>query len=150
MPVYSTNPNASRNYAFEEFFEAGLSLLGSEVKSIKQGKYSIKESYVLLKRGELFIVNSYIPKYSNSSFFTHDETRDRKLLLRKAEIRKLIGKVKIKGYALIPTKVYSKKNLVKIEIGLGKGKKLYDKRVDIKKKDLNREIRRDFKSLVRR
>ena len=114
MPVYSTNPNASRNYAFEEFFEAGLSLLGSEVKSIKQGKYSIKESYVLLKRGELFIVNSYIPKYSNSSFFTHDETRDRKLLLRKAEIRKLIGKVKIKGYALIPTKVYSKKNLVKI------------------------------------
>ncbi|MBA4728925.1 MAG: SsrA-binding protein SmpB [Deltaproteobacteria bacterium TMED126] len=146
MPVYSTNPNASRNYAFEEFFEAGLSLLGSEVKSIKQGKYSIKESYVLLKRGELFIVNSYIPKYSNSSFFTHDETRDRKLLLRKAEIRKLIGKVKIKGYALIPTKVYSKKNLVKIEIGLGKGKKLYDKRVDIKKKDLNREIRRDFKS----
>ena len=146
MPVYSTNPNASRNYAFEEFFEAGLSLLGSEVKSIKQGKYSIKESYVLLKRGELFIVNSYIPKYSNSSFFTHDETRDRKLLLRKAEIRKLIGKVKIKGYALIPTKVYSKKNLVKIEIGLGKGKKLYDKRVDIKKKDLNRDIRRDFKS----
>ena len=146
MPVYSTNPNASRNYAFEEFFEAGVSLLGSEVKSIKQGKYSIKESYVLLKRGELFIVNSYIPKYSNSSFFTHDETRDRKLLLRKAEIRKLIGKVKIKGYALIPTKVYSKKNLVKIEIGLGKGKKLYDKRVDIKKKDLNREIRRDFKS----
>ena len=146
MPVYSTNPNASRNYAFEEFFEAGLSLLGSEVKSIKQGKYSIKESYVLLKRGELFIVNSYIPKYSNSSFFTHDETRDRKLLLRKAEIRKLIGKVKIKGYALIPTKVYSKKNLIKIEIGLGKGKKLYDKRVDIKKKDLNREIRRDFKS----
>ena len=146
MPVYSTNPNASRNYAFEEFFEAGLSLLGSEVKSIKQGKYSMKESYVLLKRGELFIVNSYIPKYSNSSFFTHDETRDRKLLLRKAEIRKLIGKVKIKGYALIPTKVYSKKNLVKIEIGLGKGKKLYDKRVDIKKKDLNREIRRDFKS----
>ena len=120
--------------------------MGSEVKSIKQGKYSIKESYVLLKRGELFIVNSYIPKYSNSSFFTHDETRDRKLLLRKAEIRKLIGKVKIKGYALIPTKVYSKKNLVKIEIGLGKGKKLYDKRVDIKKKDLNREIRRDFKS----
>src|SRR6056300_749422 len=146
MPVYSTNPSASRNYAFEEFFEAGVSLLGSEVKSIKQGKYSIKESYVLLKRGELFIVNSYIPKYSNSSFFTHDETRDRKLLLRKAEIRKLIGKVKIKGYALIPTKVYSKKNLEKIEIGLGKGKKLYDKRVDIKKKDLNREIRRDFKS----
>ena len=120
MPVYSTNPNASRNYAFEEFFEAGLSLLGSEVKSIKQGKYSIKESYVLLKRGELFIVNSYIPKYSNSSFFTHDETRDRKLLLRKAEIRKLIGKVKIKGYALIPTKVYSKKNLVKIEIEIGR------------------------------
>lgn len=75
MPVYSTNPNASRNYAFEEFFEAGLSLLGSEVKSIKQGKYSIKESYVLLKRGELFIVNSYIPKYSNSSFFTHEDRK---------------------------------------------------------------------------
>ena len=86
------------------------------------------------------------PKYSASSFFTHDEKRDRKLLLKKSEIRKLIGKIKIKGYALIPTKVYSKKNLIKIELGLGKGKKKYDKRADIKKKEVDKQIRRDFKS----
>ena len=87
MPIYSTNPTSSRNYSFEEFYEAGMVLLGSEVKSIKQGKFSIKESYVILKKGELFIINSYVPKYSASSFFTHDEKRDRKLLLNKSEIR---------------------------------------------------------------
>ena len=146
MPVYATNPTYSRNYSIEEFYEAGVSLLGSEVKSIKSGKFSIKESYVILRRGELYIINSYVPKYSASSFFTHDEKRDRKLLLRKSEIRKLIGKIKIKGYALIPIKVYSKKNLIKIELGLGKGKKIYDKRADIKKKEVDKQIRRDFKS----
>ena len=117
MPVYATNPTYSRNYSIEEFYEAGVSLLGSEVKSIKSGKFSIKESYVILRRGELYIINSYVPKYSASSFFTHEEKRDRKLLLKKSEIRKLIGKIKIKGYALIPTKVYSKRNLIKIELG---------------------------------
>ena len=95
---------------------------------------------------EIFIINSYIPKFSNSSFFTHEEKRDRKLLLNKVEIRKLIGKVKIKGYALIPLKVYSKKSLIKLEIGLGKGKKLYDKRRDLKKKDVKRELERTFKN----
>tara|TARA_Y100001970_G_scaffold58651_1_gene74499 strand:+ start:6215 stop:6667 length:453 start_codon:yes stop_codon:yes gene_type:complete len=148
MPIYSTNPTSSRNYSFEEFYEAGMVLLGSEVKSIKQGKFSIKESYVILKKGELFIINSYVPKYSASSFFTHDEKRDRKLLLNKSEIRKLIGKIKIKGYALIPIKVYSKKNIIKIEIGLGKGKKLYDKRADIKKKEINKQLKRSFKSKI--
>ena len=148
MPIYSTNPASSRNYSFEEFYEAGMVLLGSEVKSIKQGKFSIKESYVILKKGELFIINSYVPKYSASSFFTHDEKRDRKLLLNKSEIRKLIGKIKIKGYALIPIKVYSKKNIIKIEIGLGKGKKLYDKRADIKKKEINKQLKRSFKSKI--
>ena len=127
MPVYSTNPNAKRNYHIEEVFEAGIVLSGSEVKSIKEGKLSIKESYAVSRRGEIFIINSYIPKFSNSSFFTHEEKRDRKLLLNKVEIRKLIGKVKIKGYALIPLKVYSKKSLIKLEIGLGKGKKVYEK-----------------------
>ena len=146
MPVYATNPTYSRNYSIEEFYEAGVSLLGSEVKSIKSGKFSIKESYVILRRGELYIINSYVPKYSASSFFTHDEKRDRKLLLRKSEITKLIVKIKIKVYALIPTKVYSKKNLIKIELGLGKGKKTYDKRADIKKKEVDKQIRRDFKS----
>ncbi len=148
MPIYSTNPTSSRNYSFEEFYEAGMVLLGSEVKSIKQGKFSIKESYVILKKGELFIINSYVPKYSASSFFTHDEKGDRKLLLNKSEIRKLIGKIKIKGYALIPIKVYSKKNIIKIEIGLGKGKKLYDKRADIKKKEINKQLKRSFKSKI--
>ena len=138
MAIYSSNPNANRNFHIEEKFEAGVVLSGSEVKSIKNGKISIKESYAIIKKGELYVINSYIPKHTNSSYFNHDETRDRKLLLNKIEIRKLIGKTKIKGYTLVPIKVYSKKNLIKFEIGLGKGKKLYDKRVDLKKKDLKR------------
>ena len=133
MAIYSSNPNANRNFHIEEKFEAGVVLSGSEVKSIKNGKISIKESYAIIKKGELYVINSYIPKHTNSSYFNHDETRDRKLLLNKIEIRKLIGKTKIKGYTLVPIKVYSKKNLIKFEIGLGKGKKLYDKRVDLKK-----------------
>ena len=146
MAIYSSNPNANRNFHIEEKFEAGVVLSGSEVKSIKNGKISIKESYAIINKGELYVINSYIPKHTNSSYFNHDETRDRKLLLNKIEIRKLIGKTKIKGYTLVPIKVYSKKNLIKFEIGLGKGKKLYDKRVDLKKKDLKRELQREFKN----
>ena len=146
MAIYSSNPNANRNFHIEEKFEAGVVLSGSEVKSIKNGKISIKESYAIIKKGELYVINSYIPKHTNSSYLNHDETRDRKLLLNKIEIRKLIGKTKIKGYTLVPIKVYSKKNLIKFEIGLGKGKKLYDKRVDLKKKDLKRELQREFKN----
>ena len=146
MAIYSSNPNANRNFHIEEKFEAGVVLSGSEVKSIKNGKISIKESYAIIKKGELYVINSYIPKHTNSSYFNHDETRDRKILLNKIEIRKLIGKTKIKGYTLVPIKVYSKKNLIKFEIGLGKGKKLYDKRVDLKKKDLKRELQREFKN----
>ena len=146
MAIYSSNPNANRNFHIEEKFEAGVVLSGSEVKSIKNGKISIKESYAIIKKGELYVINTYIPKHTNSSYFNHDETRDRKLLLNKIEIRKLIGKTKIKGYTLVPIKVYSKKNLIKFEIGLGKGKKLYDKRLDLKKKDLKRELQREFKN----
>jgi len=146
MAIYSSNPNANRNFHIEEKFEAGVVLSGSEVKSIKNGKISIKESYAIIKKGEIYVINSYIPKHTNSSYFNHDETRDRKLLLNKIEIRRLIGKTKIKGYTLVPIKVYSKKNLIKFEIGLGKGKKLYDKRVDLKKKDLKRELQREFKN----
>ena len=146
MAIYSSNPNANRNFHIEEKFEAGVVLSGSEVKSIKEGQLSIKESYAIIRKGEVFVINSYIPKYNNSSYFTHEETRDRNLLLNKIEIRKLIGKTKIKGYTLVPIRVYSKKNLIKFEIGLGKGKKLYDKRVDLKKKDLKRELRREFKN----
>ena len=146
MGIYSSNPNASRNFHIEEKFEAGVVLSGSEVKSVKEGKISIKESYAIIKKGEVYVINCYIPKYNNSSFINHEETRDRKLLLNKIEIRKLIGKTKIKGYTLVPIKVYSKKNLIKFEIGLGKGKKLFDKRADLKKKDIKREIRRNFKS----
>ena len=146
MAIYSSNPNANRNFHIEEKFEAGVVLSGSEVKSIKNGKISIKESYAIIKKGELYVINSYIPKHTNSSYFNHDETRDRKLLLNKIEIRRLIGKTKIKGYTLVPIKVYSKKNLIKFEIGLGKGKKLYHKRVDFKKKDLKRELQREFKN----
>ena len=106
MAIYSSNPNANRNFHIEEKFEAGVVLSGSEVKSIKEGQLSIKESYAIIRKGEVFVINSYIPKYNNSSYFTHEETRDRKLLLNKIEIRKLIGKTKIKGYTLVPIRVY--------------------------------------------
>jgi SsrA-binding protein len=118
MAIYSSNPNATRNFHIEEKFEAGVVLSGSEVKSIKQGKLSIKESYAMIRKGEVFVINSHISKYSNSSYFNHDEARDRKLLLNKIEIRKLIGKTKIKGYTLVPIRVYSKKNLIKREEAL--------------------------------
>lgn len=136
------NKKAYFNYTIEEEIEAGMSLLGSEVKSIRQGKVSINESYIAQNKGELFLINANISPYKLANNFNHDPTRQRKLLLHQKEIGKLTTKIQIKGYTLIPLKIYfNKKNIAKILIGLGKGKKLYDKRESIKQRDESRRIR---------
>ena len=142
--IICLNRKASFNYFFIELLEAGISLKGSEVKSLRDGKASIADSYALDKNGEIFLVNSHIPLYKQSSYNNHDPKGDRKLLLRKKEINKLIGKINQEGLTLIPTKLYFKKGKAKIQIAIGKGKKNYDKRQVKKKRDWDREKRRIF------
>ena len=144
--IICLNRKASFNYFFLETFEAGIALRGSEVKSLRDGKASIADSYALDKNGEIFLINSHIPLYKQSSFNNHDPKGDRKLLLKKKEINKLIGKINQEGLTLVPTKLYFKKGKAKIEIAVGKGKKLYDKRQVKKKRDWNREKQRIFRS----
>ena len=145
LKIISNNRKASFNYFFDEFFEAGIALKGSEVKSLRDGKANISESYAIDEQGEIFLVNSHIPSYKESSYNNHDPKRNRKLLLNKREINKLIGKVNREGYTLIPTKLYFKKGKAKIEIAVAKGKREYDKRHVKKKKDWNREKARIFR-----
>jgi len=145
LKIISNNRKARFNYFFNEFFEAGIALKGSEVKSLRDGKANISESYAIDEQGEIFLVNSHIPSYKESSYNNHDPKRNRKLLLNKREINKLIGKINIEGYTLIPTKLYFKKGKAKIEIAVAKGKKHYDKRQVIKKRDWNREKARLFR-----
>ena len=133
------NRKASFNYFFYELLEAGISLKGSEVKSLRLGKGSIADSYAVDKGGEIFLINSHIPLYKESSYNNHDPKGDRKLLLKKKEINKLIGRINQEGLTIIPTKMYFVKGKVKIEIAVAKGKKLYDKRQVKKKRDWNRE-----------
>ncbi len=138
------NRKAHFNYQIEEEFEAGIQLFGSEVKSIRLGKVSLNESYIANIKGELHIVNANLSIYENANNFNHDPIRARKLLLHKKQISKLISKMEVKGYSIIPLKIiFNKKNFVKIIIGLGKGKKLYDKRETIKKRDENRRLQRE-------
>jgi SsrA-binding protein len=138
------NRKAHFNYQIEEEFEAGIQLVGSEVKSIRLGKVSLNESYIANIRGELHLVNANISIYENANNFNHDPIRARKLLLHKKQISKLISKMEVKGYSIIPLKItFNKKNFVKVIIGLGKGKKLYDKRETIKKRDENRRLQRE-------
>lgn len=138
------NRKAHFNYQIEEEFEAGIQLFGSEVKSIRLGKVSLNESYIANIKGELHLVNANISIYENANNFNHDPIRARKLLLHKKQISKLISKMEVKGYSIIPLKIiFNKKNYVKIIIGLGKGKKLYDKRETIKKRDENRRLQRE-------
>ncbi|MAZ80449.1 MAG: SsrA-binding protein [Rickettsiales bacterium] len=138
------NRKAHFNYQIEEEFEAGIQLFGSEVKSIRLGKVSLNESYIANIKGELHLVNANISIYENANNFNHDPIRARKLLLHKKQISKLISKMEVKGYSIIPLKIiFNKKNFVKIIIGLGKGKKLYDKRETIKKRDENRRLQRE-------
>ena len=145
LKIISNNRKAKFNYFFTEFFEAGIVLKGSEVKSLRDGKVNIAESYAFDHNGEMYLVNSHIPSYKQSSYNDHDPNRNRKLLLTKREINKLIGRVNREGYTLIPTKIYFKKGKAKIEIAVGKGKKQYDKRQTKKKRDWNRERARYFR-----
>lgn len=144
--VIANNKKARHEFFIEDTYEAGIVLKGTEVKSIRQGKVSIKESYCEIKNGEVFIVGMHISPYEQSNtFYTIDPLRSRKLLLNKREINKLIGKTTEKGYTLVPLRVYIRKNLVKVEIAIAKGKKLYDKRETIAKKDAQRRIERTLK-----
>lgn len=135
------NKKAYFNYFITKELEAGIVLLGTEIKSIKKGSCNITDSYIRIKNNEAYIINMYIEKYNEGSIFNHEETRERKLLLHKKEIKKLLEEVKIEGYSLIPLRVYIKEGKAKVLIGLAKGKKLYDKRETIKKRDLEREGR---------
>ena len=144
--IVAQNKKAYHDFHIEEKYEAGIVLTGTEVKSCRTGGISIKESYARFIKGELILVNSHIAPYKQASIFNHTEKRMRKLLMNKKEIRKLIGKVTEKGYTLIPLSVYfNEKNLLKVEIGLARGKQLYDKREDLKKRDVEREMQRTIK-----
>ena len=145
LKIISKNRKAKFNYFFSEFYEAGISLVGSEVKSLRDGKANISESYAFDLNGEIFLINSHIPTYKESSYNNHNPKRNRRLLLKKKEINKLIGKINSEGLTLIPTKLYFKKGKAKVEIAVAKGKKIYDKRQTKKKKDWNREKARFFR-----
>lgn len=132
------NKKATYNYFIESTYEAGIVLVGTEIKSIKKGKANLTDSYVRIKNNEAFIINMFIDKYDEGSIFNHEPTRERKILLHKKEIKKLLLESSKEGYALIPLKIYIKNGKAKLLIGVGKGKKLYDKRESIKKRDLER------------
>jgi SsrA-binding protein len=145
LKIISHNRKAYFNYSFKELYEAGIVLTGSEVKSLRAGKISIAESYAYDHLGEIFLVNSNIPSYKESSYNDHNPNRNRKLLLNKKEINKLTGRINREGFTLVPTKIYFKKGKVKIEIGVAKGKKEYDKRHTKKSRDWNRDKARYFR-----
>ena len=140
-----TNKRARRDYSVDETYEAGMVLMGTEVKALRQGKANLKDSYARIKEGEIFLVDSHVSPYSYGNQFNHDPDRTRKLLMHKREIRKLYGKTREKGFTLIPLRMYFKDGKAKVEIGLAKGKKLYDKRDDLKRRAMEREIERSFK-----
>ncbi len=139
------NRKAKYNYQIFETVEAGIVLTGTEIKSLRVGKANIKDSYARIKNNEVFLINMHISSYENGNIFNHDETRERKLLLHKKEILKFRDKIKLEGYTLVPLKVYLKNGRAKVLIGLAKGKKNYDKREDIKKRDIERSIRARLK-----
>ena len=143
--LIANNKKAFHDYFIEDTFETGISLAGTEVKSLRMGKCSIKEAFVRIEKGEVCIYGMHISPYEKGNIFNKDPLRVRKLLLHRYEINKLEGKLKEKGLTLVPLKVYFKDSLVKVEIGMARGKKLYDKRQDIAKKDQRRETERDFK-----
>ena len=144
--VISKNPTARHNYEIKDTIEVGIVLSGTEIKSIKNSKVTLKDSYANIKNGELYIYNLHISPYEHGNIYNKDPLRDRKLLANKKEISKLIGLIKQQSYSLVPISMYFKRNFVKIELGIGKGKKLYDKRRDIAKKDADRKIERALKS----
>ena len=143
--LVANNKKAYHDYFIDDTYETGIALAGTEVKSIRMGKCSIKESFVKIEKGEVYIYGMHISPYEKGNIFNKDPLRVRKLLLHGYEINKLIGKIQQKGCTLVPLKVYFKGSLVKVEIGLARGKKLYDKRADIAKKDQKREAEKEFK-----
>ena len=145
IKLIANNKKAYHEYFIEDKYECGIELFGTEIKSLRMGKCSIKEAYVKIDRGEAFIIGMNISPYEKGNIFNKDPLRTRKLLLHKYEINKLAGKLNEQGYTLMPLQVYLKDSRAKLEIGLAKGKKLYDKRQEIAKKDMRRALERDFK-----
>ena len=145
LKIISNNRKAKFNYFLVEFYEAGIVLKGSEIKSLRGGKVNISESYAFDNNGEIYLINSHIPLYKESSYNNHNPKRNRKLLLNKREIDKLLGRIHREGFTLIPTKMYFKKGKAKVEIAVAKGKKQYDKRQAIKKRDWSKEKARFFR-----
>ena len=145
IKLVANNKKAYHDYFIDEKYEAGIELFGTEVKSIRMGKCSVKEAFVKIDRGEVYVCGMHISPYEKGNIFNKDPLRVRRLLLHKYEIMKLNGKIAEKGYTLVPLQVYFKGSLVKVEVGLARGKKLYDKRADIAKKDQRRELEKEFK-----
>lgn len=145
IKLIANNKKARFDYFIEDTYEAGISLVGTEVKSLRMGKCSVKESFIRIENGEVYIYGMHISPYEKGNIFNKDPLRVRKLLLHKYEINKMAGKIAQQGYTIVPLQVYFRGSLVKVEIGLAKGKKLYDKRQDIAKKDARREAEKDFK-----
>lgn len=149
VKLIANNKKAYHDYFIEDKYEAGIELAGTEVKSIRMGKCSIKEAFVRIEKGQVYIYGMHINPYEKGNIFNKDPLRVRKLLLHRLEIRRLNAKIAQKGYTLVPLQVYFKGSLVKVEIGLARGKKLYDKREDMAKKDARREVQREFKQNLR-
>jgi SsrA-binding protein len=146
MKIVASNKKAFFNYEIIESLEAGIALVGSEVKSIREGRVSLKDSFAEIKNGEVFLLHMNISPYEQANIFNHDPLREKKLLLHRQEIKRLIGKIREKGYTLVPTKVLlNDKGKVKVEISLAKGKRTYEKKRAIKERDLEREVRAELK-----
>ena len=144
--IVANNPTAKHNYTIEDTYEAGIVLTGTEIKSIRNGKVNLKDSYANIKNGEVYIYGMHICPYEHGNIYNKDPLRNRKLLLNRREINKLVGLIKQKGYSLVPMSLYFSGNFVKLELGIGKGKKLYDKRQDIAKKEAELRIQRTLKN----
>ncbi|MCD8046126.1 MAG: SsrA-binding protein SmpB [Clostridiales bacterium] len=145
IKLIANNKKAYHDYFIEETYEAGIALHGTEVKSVRMGKCSVKESFIRIEHGEVIAYGLHISPYEKGNIFNRDPMRPKKLLLHRHEINKIAGKIKEKGYTLVPLKVYLKGSLIKVEIGLARGKKLYDKRQTLAKKDMQREAEREYK-----
>ncbi len=145
VKLVANNKKAYHDYFIDEKYEAGIALAGTEVKSLRMGKCSIKEAFVRIENGEMLIYGMHVSPYEKGNLFNKDPLRVRKLLLHRSEINKLTGRIKEKGYTIVPLQVYFRGSLAKVEVGLARGKKLYDKRQDIAKKDMRREAEREYK-----
>jgi SsrA-binding protein len=143
--VVANNRKAFHDFFIDETYEAGIALVGTEVKSLREGRVNLRDSYAEVKDGELFLVGVHISPYEQGNIWNHDPLRRRKLLLHRDEIRRLAGKVNERGYTIVPTKVYFKGGRAKVEIGLARGKRLYDKRADLARREADREVEREFR-----